>query len=100
MPGLKFHMQHDWEGESTFVYNKVVTEDHGHNYLNADAVQVALNSTDPATALNVFGPAVPGANSPALIESLKTQTFRRGETEIALLMPRPMARYLKCPAAS
>ena len=82
MPGLKFHMTHDWEAETTFVYNKVVTENRGRNYLNADAVQAALNSTDPATALNIFGPAVPGANSPALINSLKTQTFRRGETEL------------------
>ena len=82
MPGLKFHITHDWEAETTMVYNKVISEDHGHNYLNADAVQAALNSTDPATALNVFGPAVPGGNSPALIQSLKTETFRRGETEL------------------
>ncbi|MEY4386735.1 MAG: hypothetical protein RLY20_2018 [Verrucomicrobiota bacterium] len=81
-PGLKFHMTHDWEAETTFLYNKVVTEDHGRNYLNADAVQAALNSTDPATALNIFAPAVPGGNSVALIESLKTETWRRGETEL------------------
>ena len=83
MPGLKFHMKHDWEGETTFVYNKVITEDRGRNYLSADAVQAALNSTDPATALNIFGPAVPGGNSLALIESLKVKTFRHGETELA-----------------
>ena len=82
MPGLKFHMTHDWEAETTFLYNKVITEDHGRNYLNADAVQAALNSTDPATALNIFGPAVPGGNSPALIQSLKVNTFRHGETEL------------------
>ena len=88
VPGINFHFDNEWEATASFIFNPLVTKSKGFNYLNADAVQAALNSTDPATALNLFAPATnyaPGlANNPALIESLKANPRRKGQSGLMM----------------
>ena len=88
LPTINIHMANDWEAQANFQFNPLVTESKSRNYLNADAVQAALYSTNPATALNVFAPATNYdaaaglANNPALIESLKASPRRKGESSL------------------
>jgi outer membrane receptor for ferrienterochelin and colicin len=88
VPSINFHLANEWEAKASFIFNPLTTKSKGYNYLNADAVQAALNSTNPATALNIFAPATnyaPGlANNPALIQSLKTNPRRTGESGLAM----------------
>ena len=88
IPGVNFHLANEWEAAMDFAFMPNTTKTVGQNYINADLLQAALNSTDPATAINLFAPATnyaPGlANNPALIESLKFNPWRKGETELMM----------------
>ncbi|MFM2082935.1 MAG: hypothetical protein RL380_1626 [Verrucomicrobiota bacterium] len=88
VPGVNFHLANEWEAVASLNFNTEETRSKGYNYLNADAVYAALNSTDPATALNLFAPATnyaPGlANNPALIESLKANPRRTGQSTLIM----------------
>ncbi|MCX6895692.1 MAG: TonB-dependent receptor [Verrucomicrobia bacterium] len=88
IPGINFHLANEWEAAMDFAFMPNTTKTVGQNYIDADRLQAALNSTDPATAINLFAPATnyaPGqANNPALIQSLKFSPWRKGETELMM----------------
>lgn len=81
LPGLDFDLGNDWKVQTALLWSESRTLENGFNYISATALQDALNSTDPATALNVFGVGE-GVNDPALIDSLKVTTFRAGDSTL------------------
>lgn len=90
--GPKFHMGKEWEAEMAFLYNNNKTINRGKNYIDAQALRDALFETDPSRAFNVFAPYVNYisdtgqvmANNPAVLDRIKVNTFRVGETEMML----------------
>lgn len=61
-----------WQLHLASAYSRSSTEFNETNLLNADAVNAALSSTDPAAALNIFGD---GSHSnPAVIAALRAQS--------------------------
>jgi iron complex outermembrane receptor protein len=81
LPGVKVDLGGDWTAEAAFLWSESRTLEVGKNFISAQALRDALNSTDPATALNVFG-AGTGINSPDVINSLKVRTFRSGDSTL------------------
>ncbi len=81
LPGLRLAVGETWNIETAFLYNTSKTLDDGKNFISAPALQAALNDTNPATALNVFG-GPNYVNNPATIEGLKVRTTREGNSEI------------------
>ena len=81
----------DWDWESAALYSKAETVDSA-NRINTTLFQQAVNSTDQATAYNIFnggdinnpnvGDATP--NPQSVIDSFEIQVDRRSETELAL----------------
>jgi outer membrane receptor for ferrienterochelin and colicin len=53
--GLKGLISREWQLRLSVAYSKSLTDFFEHNLLNMDAVDAALGSSDPATALNIFG---------------------------------------------
>ena len=62
--GLKGSLPRDWQLRLTAAYSQSSTHFFEYNNLNADGVDAALGSGDPATALNLFGD---GSHSPAAV---------------------------------
>lgn len=81
LPGLKFDLGNDWTIDTALLWSESRTLENGYNFISASALQDALDSSDPATALNVFGVGE-GVNDPAIIDSLKVQTFRAGNSTL------------------
>ena len=70
--GLKGSLSRGWQLRLTAAYSQSSTHFFEYNNLNADAVNVALGSGDPATALNLFGD---GSHSPsAALGALRNQS--------------------------
>lgn len=80
LPGVNIKLTDNWNLSSAFLYSMSKTHEEGRNYLSLDATQAALNSTNPATALNPFVGL--GPNNQALIDSLKVRTTRDGKNEL------------------
>jgi outer membrane receptor protein involved in Fe transport len=76
LPGLRLKIGESWNVESAYSYSFDKRIDNGRNYLDTDALQSALNDTNPATALNPL--AAPGQQNQATIDSLKVRTTRQG----------------------
>lgn len=68
--GFNFELPHEWSVTVDGTFGRDHDQDQNYN-LNNGALQAALASSSPATALNVFG----GANSPAVIGSLFNSLF-------------------------
>jgi len=81
LPSLKLSLGEDWTVESALLWSESRTLEIGHNYISADALRTALTSSDPATALNIFG-AGEGVNDPAVIDSLRVKTLRAGNSTL------------------
>lgn len=81
LPGLRLKLGEDWTIESALLWSESRTMEMGFNYISGSALQAALDSTDPATALNIFG-AGEGVNSQDLINSLKVRTSRYGVSSL------------------
>jgi iron complex outermembrane receptor protein len=69
--GLKLtQLPRNWNAELSFLYTENNVVDHSYaGFLSVEKVQAALNDTNPATALNVFGDG-PGINNPETIKGL------------------------------
>ena len=69
--GLKFKdLPKNWSAEVAFLYTEAnIVDYYPHGFLSVAKTQAALNDTNPATALNVFGDGF-GINNPATIKSL------------------------------
>ena len=69
--GLKLKdLPRNWSAEVAFLYTEANIVDYNtHGFLSVAKTQAALNDTNPATALNVFGDGF-GINNPATIRSL------------------------------
>jgi outer membrane receptor protein involved in Fe transport len=80
LPGVNIKVNENWNVSSAFLYSMSKTHEDGRNYLSLDATQAALNSTNPATALNPFVGL--GPNNQALIDSLKVKTTRDAKNEL------------------
>jgi iron complex outermembrane receptor protein len=80
LPGLSLKLERDWTVESALLYSSSRTTEIGKNYISAQALQDALDSTDPATALNLFGAG--NVNDPAVINGLKVNTMRQGNSTL------------------
>ena len=83
LPGLRLAIGENWHVETAFLYSLSETLDNGSNFLREDKLQAALNDSDPATALNVFG-GEGYLNNPATIEGLKTRTTREAKSELMI----------------
>lgn len=99
--GAKVKLPMDLQFDTAFVYSQSRVTNVGQNYLSAPALRAALVSTDPATALNVFS-GVPGANSQALLDSIKATTVNNARASLLLYdgkLTGPIP-YAKLPAGS
>ena len=69
--GLKLtQLPRNWNAELAFLYTENNVVDHSYGgFLSVEKVQAALNDTNPATALNVFGDGK-GINNPETIDGL------------------------------
>ena len=69
--GLRFKdLPKNWSAEVAFLYTETnIVDYHTNGFLSVAKTQAALNDTNPATALNVFGDGF-GINNPATIRSL------------------------------
>lgn len=78
LPGLRLKIGESWNIETAYAYTFNKTIDNGQNYLDAVALQAALDDSDPATALN---PLIAGASgqNPATIRGLRVRTTRQGK---------------------
>ncbi len=91
--GPKFHLGAEWEAEAGFLYNNNKTISRGKNYIDAQALREALFETDPSRAFNVFAPYANYvsdtgqvmANNPEVLDRIRVNTFREGESELSLL---------------
>ena len=54
-PGIRVKLPHDWQFEGIYGYGKTKDTADSFRGLNSGAIATALRSTDPATALDVFG---------------------------------------------
>jgi iron complex outermembrane recepter protein len=81
LPGLRLKLGEDWNIETALLWSESRTMEIGKNFISATALQNALNSTDPATALNLFG-AGEGVNSQEVIDGLKVNTTRYGVSSL------------------
>lgn len=84
----------DWDWETGALYSKAKTEDTTFNWVRLDLLAQAANSTNQATAYNLFSGGDPTnldsaldptANSQAVIDSITDTIFRDAETELALV---------------
>lgn len=81
----------DWDWDSAVLYSKATTEDKA-NRLHTQRFQEAINSTDEATAYDVFNGADvnntnigdPTGNSQSVIDNFMIDVVRDSETELAL----------------
>nr|WP_236701359.1 TonB-dependent receptor [Thalassomonas viridans] len=81
----------DWDWDSAVLYSKATTEDKA-NRIHTQRFQQAINSTDQATAYDVFNGADvnntnvgdPTGNSQSVIDSFMIDVVRDSETELAL----------------
>lgn len=70
--GIEFKPFGDFRAVGYFAHGRAEeVDDRRRNGVNAGALQAALNSTDPATAFNVFG----GPNNPATIATITDNLF-------------------------
>ncbi|NJC04410.1 iron complex outermembrane receptor protein [Sphingomonas kaistensis] len=70
--GIEFKPFGDFRATGYFAHGRSEeVDDRRRNGVNAAALQAALNSTDPATAFNVFG----GPNNPATIATITDNLF-------------------------
>ena len=71
LAGLRAHgLPGDWTAEAAFLYSESNVVDHATDgYLSRARVQAALDDSDPATALNVFGDGR-DINNPATLRGL------------------------------
>ncbi|MEO7318828.1 MAG: TonB-dependent receptor [Chthoniobacteraceae bacterium] len=69
--GLKFKdLPKNWSAEVAFLYTEANLVDHSYGgFLSVAKTQAALNDTNPATALNVFGDGA-GINNPNTLKGL------------------------------
>ena len=89
----------DFSFDSSGLYSQSHVYNFGQNNISDPALRASLMSTDPATAFNVFS-GVEGANSQALINSLKVNTINDSTAELTLFdgkLNGPVP-YLKLPA--
>jgi iron complex outermembrane recepter protein len=70
--GLKGVFSREWQLRLSMAYSKALTDFFEHNLLNTDAVDAALGSSDPATALNIFGDG--SHTNPATLAALRAQS--------------------------
>ena len=78
--GLRGEINEHFSYETAVLYNRAQTIDNAHA-LSLNAIQAALNDTNPATALNLFGgPSAP--NNPDTINGIKVRTTEIGTTEL------------------
>jgi len=70
--GLKGLISREWQLRLSMAYSKSLTDFFEHNLLNTDAVDAALGSSDPATALNIFGDG--SHTNPATLAALRAQS--------------------------
>ncbi len=81
----------DWDWDTAILYSKANTEDKA-NRIHTQRFQDAINSTDQATAYDVFNGADvnntnvgdPTGNSQAVIDNFMIEVVRESETELAL----------------
>jgi outer membrane receptor protein involved in Fe transport len=81
----------DWDWDTAVLYSRANTEDRA-NRINTQLFQEAINSTDQATAYDVFNGADvnntnvgdPTGNSQAVIDNFMIDVVRESETELAL----------------
>ncbi len=69
--GVKGNLRGGWQLNLTASYSKASTEFIESNALNTDAIDGALNSADPAAALNIFGDG--SHTNPVVLASLRSQ---------------------------
>ena len=71
LAGFKFKdLPKNWTAEVAFLYTESNIVDHSYNgFLSVARTQAALNDTNPATALNVFGDGF-GINNPKTLKGL------------------------------
>jgi iron complex outermembrane receptor protein len=78
--GIRGQINEYFNYESAVLFNRAQTVNNSHT-LGLNAIQAALNDTNPATSLNLFGG--PNAlNNPATINSLKVNPKELGTTEL------------------
>jgi len=70
--GLKGLISREWQLRLSMAYSKSLTDFFEHNLLNTEAVDAALGSSDPATALNIFGDG--SHTNPATLAALRAQS--------------------------
>jgi outer membrane receptor for ferrienterochelin and colicin len=70
--GLKGLISQEWQLRLSMAYSKSLTDFSEHNLLNMDAAEAALGSSDPATALNIFGDG--SHTNPATLAGLRAQS--------------------------
>ncbi len=91
LTGLRGYFN-DWDWDSAVLYSKATTEDKA-NRIHTQRFQEAINSTDQATAYDVFNGADvnntnvgdPTGNSQSVIDNFMIDVVRDSETELALL---------------
>ncbi len=70
--GIKGTLSRDWQLRASTAYSKSSTRFFEYNSLNIDAINAALSSADPATALNLFGDG--SYTAPAVLAALRNQS--------------------------
>jgi outer membrane receptor protein involved in Fe transport len=70
--GLKGLISREWQLRLSMAYSKSLTDFFEHNLLNMVAAEAALESSDPATALNIFGDG--SHTNPATLAALRAQS--------------------------
>ncbi|MGB0987652.1 MAG: TonB-dependent receptor domain-containing protein [Pseudoalteromonas spongiae] len=92
LTGLSGYYQ-DWDWESAVLYSEAKTHDKTYNRIDANAFFDAVNSTDAATAYNIFNGADPAnlnsgdatPNSQAVIDQFLVNIDRESKTSLALM---------------
>lgn len=90
--GLRGSFNNDWDWDSALLYSKARSSDVTDNRVRMDAFQAAINSTDPATAYDIFNGGsltspmtIDGTPNPAsVIQPFLTSVSRVNETELSL----------------
>ena len=80
--GASFDLPHEWQAQ----FNAQFATQHlrtSNPILSVPLMQAALNRTDPATALNLFGdPRAGRANAPGVYESIFPRTVERSQSDL------------------
>ncbi len=81
--GVTAKLPLDFQFDTGLLYSQSRVTNTGQNYVSDPLLRASLLSTDPATAFNVFS-GVPGANSQALVDSLKATTINNSRADLLL----------------